>query len=186
MPLIQVAVRSVGELDPPARRGLTAAHALSWTGDVALLSKRDSAFLIGLGSFFGAHVAYLGTFASRRGPLHQADRGPAVAALALGGIAAPAMTWAVGRRKPSLRAPVAAYSTVLAALLATSGVVEGDRGAKEVLELGTALFLLSDSLLGLRTFVLRDDHAALDSAVMATYTVAQAFIAGGLVHLGDQ
>ena len=183
MPVLHASVRSVRGMEPGVRRGLTAAHALSWAGDLALLRKRKSAFLLGLGSFFGGHVAYLATFAGRRGPWRDADRRAPAAALALWGIAAPAMSWAASRRDPSMGVPVAAYSTVLAALLAASGIVEGDPGARRALQSGTALFLLSDSLLGLRMFVFSDEKPALDSAVMATYTLAQAVIAGGLAHL---
>jgi hypothetical protein len=52
---------------------------------------------------------------------------------------------------------------------------------------GTVLFLTSDTILGVREFVVREPSprtaALLDVAVMATYTTSQALIASGLAEL---
>ena len=77
----------------------------------------------GVGSFSGAHVAYIAAFlsvrglaAARTGPRHRGSR----VALGLWLSAAPLLSVAAGRRDPALRVPVAAYATILAAMFATS------------------------------------------------------------------
>ncbi len=95
------------------------------------------------------------------------------------------MTLAARRRVPELAVPVALYATALAALLASAGQLDASRhpeAAREVLA-GTALFVTSDTLLGARRFLLEGEHSHLESAVMATYTAAQALIAHGLIRL---
>lgn len=183
MPLLSACCH--GATTTSTERGLLAAHALSWGGDVALLASGERAFLTGLGSFFGAHLAYLATFAS-----HRARTGPqwnrsAKVALGVWAAAAPGMSLAARHRDPVLALPVALYATALAALLASAGQLDGSRdprAAREVLA-GTSLFLASDTLLGARTFLLTGDRRGLETAVMASYTVAQALIARGLTRL---
>ncbi|WP_256465280.1 lysoplasmalogenase family protein [Tsukamurella sp. PLM1] len=46
------------------------------------------------------------------------------------------------------------------------------------------MFLLSDSILGLRKFVLADPPAWLEGAVMATYCSAQFLLADGAARAG--
>src|SRR4051794_41543369 len=54
------------------RTGTVVAQAFSWAGDVALLGTSERSFLAGVGSFFGAHLAYIAAFLSVRG--EPADR----------------------------------------------------------------------------------------------------------------
>lgn len=93
-------------------RSTTTAQVFSWGGDVALLGSGERAFLTGVGSFFGAHVAYVAGFLSVRDPDPRWSdlRLP----LGLWLASAPVMAVAAGREDPTLRAPVAAYATVLA------------------------------------------------------------------------
>ena len=44
---------------------------------------------------------------------------------------------------------------------------------------GAGMFMLSDTLLGVRKFVLTDPPPALETAVMATYTTAQFLLSEG-------
>ncbi len=100
--------------------------------------------------------------------------------------AAPGMSLAARHRDPVLALPVALYATALAALLASAGQLDGSRdprAAREVLA-GTSL------LPGLGHAPGRPDVPArpatalgLESAVMASYTAAQALIARGLTRL---
>jgi len=81
-----------------------------------------------------------------------------------------------------------AYSTALATMFATTARLDpqlSTRGRKTV-QAGAALFLLSDTLLGVREFVLRRESPALERAVMATYTAGQGLIAAGSAHLATQ
>src|SRR3978361_317816 len=67
MPTLTIAMHRAEPRDALVRRGVTAAQAFSWGGDVALLANGETAFLGGVGSFLGAHLAYIGTFTARRG-----------------------------------------------------------------------------------------------------------------------
>lgn len=185
MPLLNAATRDAQGEDVFVRRGLTAAQAMSWAGDVALLGKSEPAFLGGLGSFFAAHLAYIATFAARRGRLEQTGTGGLKAAGLMWLTTAPVMTVAARRKDPALAAPVAGYATVLAAMFATGSTIDPSFSAtgRRLLQAGTALFLVSDSLLGAKEFVLGDDAPRVDAAVMATYTSSQLLIALGATHL---
>ncbi len=178
----------------PVRRATLAAQLLSGAGDVALLGHGDRAFLAGLGSFLGAHVAYTVGFISApsRDPRDRAS--PRGAWLAAGGFlaGAPVLGHAAGRTSPRLRAPVVAYAGVLCAMVAATSRLGGPPSARRRTTAGAALFLLSDGLLGAREFLLDGSDAVpvrrlLDVGVMVTYTAAQGLIAAGvtdLVHAG--
>lgn len=174
----------------PMRRSTATAQALSGVGDVALLGTGDGPFLTGVGGFLGAHVAYVRAFAAAGRPWSERDhRGGTKAAAGLFAVAAPLMGWAAGRKSPRLRGPVIAYAGVLSSMVATSTRLDdsADPRARRTVAAGTALFLTSDSILGLREFVVADPtprtRAALDVAVMATYTTAQALIASGVARI---
>lgn len=168
------------------RGGTVAAQAASGLGDIALLARgSEPAFLAGIGSFFGAHVAYTAAFASAGRPL--ADRsgtagvlGAAAAFAALG----PVMGRAAGRRSEALRVPVVAYAGALTTMFAASTRLSPDipRRARRRVVAGTALFLASDTILGAKKFLLADPSPLLEGAVMATYTAGQGLIAAGVAE----
>ena len=181
MPLLAAATRQA----PGASNAITAAQALSWGGDVALLGRGDRAFQAGLGSFLGAHLAYVTGFALRgdriTAPPSTGVKAAGVVLLTTG----PLMAFAAGRTDRDLVAPVAAYSTALAAMFAAASRLDpalSPRGRRAV-QLGAALFLVSDTLLGLQKFVLKREVPALETAVMATYTAGQGLMAAGATHL---
>ena len=167
------------------RRGTLAAHALSGAGDVALLGSGETAFLAGLGSFFGAHIAYVAAFASvGRAWSDHSHLGGVKAGAATFAVLGPALGWAAGRRSPALRGPVAAYAGILTSMFATSTRL-GDQvppAARGAVAVGTGTFLLSDATIGLRKFVLRTPQPRSDAVVMATYTAGQGLIAAGVAH----
>lgn len=162
-------------------RGVQAAQVASWQGDLALLGKSRSSFLAGVGAFFVAHVAYIGAFATRRDPdARLGDPGPRAGATAwLTG--APVMALAAGRKDPTMRMPIAAYSAILATMFATSTTLSPGlpASARRRIVAGTTLFLISDSLLGVQKFLRKEPSPALESGVMATYTTGQWLIAEG-------
>lgn len=165
-------------------RSTVAAQAFSWGGDVALLGSGDKAFLAGVGSFFAAHVAYIAGFASVRADRKDVDPKPLKAAAALFATSAPVMGLAARRKNPDLALPVVGYSAILATMFASSTALSSTvqpRARKTILA-GTSLFLLSDTLLGIQEFLLKEKHPALESAVMGTYAAGQALIAGGVAH----
>lgn len=164
------------------RAGTAAAQAFSWGGDVALLGTSERAFLTGVGSFFGAHVAYVAAFSSVRGERQDHDTGGLKVALGLWLTMAPLMSFAAGRKDPALRVPVAAYATILSGMFASSRMLDAalPQGARRTLQTGTALFLISDSVLAVQKFVLAEPQPVLESVVMTTYTAAQGLIATGV------
>jgi uncharacterized membrane protein YhhN len=182
MPLL---ARATARSAQGTTRALTAAQALSWGGDVALLGRGDRAFQAGLGSFLGAHLAYITGFALRgdrlTAPPSSGVKAAGVALLTTG----PLMALAAGRTDRKLAAPVAAYSTALAAMFAAASRLDPALSprARRAVQAGAALFLVSDTLLGVQKFVLRRELPALETAVMATYTAGQALLAGGSTHL---
>jgi uncharacterized membrane protein YhhN len=166
------------------RGGTVAAQALSGVGDVALLGKSETAFLAGVGGFFGAHVAYTTGFASAGQPRAEGSYGGVVGAASAFAALAPVMGWAAGRRSPKLRGPVVAYAGALITMFAASTRLNPElpQRARQRIVAGTALFLTSDTILGVRQFVLDEPPAWLDPLVMATYTAGQGLIAAGVVE----
>lgn len=162
-------------------RGVQTAQLFSWGGDVALLGKSERSFLSGVGSFFAAHLGYIGAFATARDPQAQlSDAGPKAGAAAWL-VTAPVMAVAAGRKDPALRMPIAAYAGILSSMFATSTMLRQSLppSARRRIMTGTGLFLLSDSLLGVQQFLRKEPAPALESAVMGTYTVGQFLIAEG-------
>jgi uncharacterized membrane protein YhhN len=166
------------------RTATVAAQAFSWGGDVALLGTSKRSFLNGVGSFFGAHVAYIVGFQSARGERKDYDTPGLKVALGLWLTATPLMSFAAGRKDPALRVPVAAYATILSGMFATSRMLDPalPQGARKALQAGTALFLISDGVLAVEKFLLTENRPVLGSLVMATYTTGQGLIAAGVAN----
>lgn len=142
----------------------------SWAGDVALMYSGETSFLVGLGAFLLANVAYIVLFArklrSRRMPVWSALY--AIWWLGLVLLLAP--------HTGSLLIPVAAYGLVLGtmAVLGTA--------CNAWIAVGGALFVLSDSILGINKFLpgLELSHASF--LIMLSYILAQGFIGFGVVR----
>jgi uncharacterized membrane protein YhhN len=188
-PLLMPALRTAFLEATPGRydrlkRTTATAEAFSWGGDVALLGSGDRAFLAGVGSFFGAHLAYITGFSSVRQRPLRLDSSGVKAAAGLFLTAAPVLGLAARRKSPELALPVVGYAGVLAAMFATSTMLDPtiDPRARRTIQAGTTLFLVSDSILAVQKFLLNKEHPALEAAVMATYTAGQGLIAGGVAH----
>jgi uncharacterized membrane protein YhhN len=164
------------EGNPAATCAFTlAALVLSLAGDVLLMVPRDL-FVVGLGAFLLAHVAYVGAF-NRTAPSLAAVLGAAAVVLVVGlpvfiriarGIAAS------GRRR--LLVPVAAYFVAIGAMV-VSAIVTGSRpdwdSTHAALAIaGALLFMASDALIGWGRFVRPVPRG--DVAVIVTYHLAQA------------
>jgi len=162
---------------PGFGRVLTA-QAFSYGGDLALMSPRREAFLAGTCSFLGAHIAYVSAFRRRSSVPLLASRGRR-RFLTGGAVLAGGMAVAAGREDRAMALPVAAYGATLAAMVASAAAVDRDRGRTQIL-VGASLFMLSDLLIGLGKFVLGDELAARDNAVMTTYVAAQWCISEGM------
>ncbi len=184
MPALATAFVGATEGKGTLAKGTAAAQAFSWGGDVALLGKGDNAFLAGLSSFFAGHLGYVAAFASARDRSNPLDNPGVKAAGALLLTTGPVMAFAAGRKEPKLRLPVAAYAGVLSSMFATSTMLDKQlpQSARRTIVAGTGLFLASDTILGTREFIVKNDSAALDGAVMATYTAGQGLIALGVAQ----
>jgi uncharacterized membrane protein YhhN len=166
-------------LHPAVRRAL-GAQTLSWGGDVALMSRDERAFLAGVASFLGAHLAYVGTFrALGSGSPRSSAAGRAV--LGVSSALVPGNAVAAARTDARFGVPVGVYGTVLAAMAATAATLPDSPGRSRI-RAGAALFLLSDSLIGVQMFLRDEPHPALESAVMATYTAGQWLISDGVLR----
>ena len=151
--------------DRPTQRALACGGA----GDVALLGGSDIAFTAGLASFLAGHLAWIVALRQRPGGGYLRAR-PALAAphLAAFGILN-AYLW---KRTGKDRIPVVIYSAALLAMALTALDSGSPRTAA-----GGALFLVSDALLAAEKF--GGLHLpAHEGLVMATYTGAQALLAG--------
>ncbi|MBA2281441.1 MAG: hypothetical protein H0W25_09445 [Acidimicrobiia bacterium] len=160
-----------------ARAALVAALVLSTAGDVFLMlpgrqpgTPGPNLFVLGLGSFLLAHVAYVVAFVAA---------GTEGAGLAAGAIAAVVIVATLGVRvvgatrrgdEPELAAPVAAYVVVIAAMVATAIGTTDPRAIT-----GAALFAASDSLIAWERFIRTQPWAPL--AIIVTYHLAQALLA---------
>ncbi|NGY06465.1 lysoplasmalogenase [Solimonas terrae] len=173
-PLTTILIGVLASLAPDSsyRDALLVALALSLLGDIALMFESNAAFLAGLGSFLLAHLLFMLAF------LHGVDRHvlPAWAWLFLAYGVALGMVL-VRRAEAALRGPVVVYALVLTGMALTAAMrwqtLGGATGSFALL--GAALFVLSDSALGIRKFVGR--YAGAQGLILSTYWAGIACIA---------
>ena len=143
----------------------------SWAGDVTLASPGDLGFLVGLGFFLLAHVAYIVLFLRK---LRMRRLRPvALVYLAWWVVLVVVLAPHLG----SLLVPVAVYGLVLGAMGAIG------LSCNRWIAIGGALFVVSDTLLGLNRFLPGFDLWQVDTTIMLTYLVAQGFIAFGAIRM---
>ncbi|MFJ8105035.1 lysoplasmalogenase [Streptomyces sp. NPDC096132] len=156
-----------------ARRGaprlLVAALLCGWGGDVLLLSDAEPAFLAGMACFAAGHVCYLVLFTRYGRPRVRATvLAPAYAAVL---VATLTLLWP--DLPPDLRAPVAAYSTLLTAMAYTAATRLGPLAGS-----GGVLFLLSDTLIATGVADWPQPPRP-DLWIMLTYAAAQFLLVRG-------
>lgn len=167
----------------PLRTSTLLAQAGGWAGDLFLMGDGPSNFMKGAGSFAVGHSAYISGFLAHRSAVRRP--GPKAVA-ALWATTAPGMAFGASRLDPKLGPAIAGYSGMLAGTLAAATQLDPalPRSARRLSVAGAALFMLSDSLLGTRKFVLKNPPPRLESAVMATYTAAQFLLSEGAARAG--
>ena len=163
----------------PLRTSTLTALAFGWGGDVALLGSGTKSFLAGTTSFGMGHVAYAAGFRSQRSSRSLPEAPGARVALALWALSAPALAVAAGRKEAALGPAVLGYSALLASMFATATNLEQSASAGRLSAVGAALFMASDTALGVRKFMLTEPPPSLERGVMATYTSAQFLLAQG-------
>jgi alkenylglycerophosphocholine/alkenylglycerophosphoethanolamine hydrolase len=159
------------------RRGEALAYGIvalvfSLLGDILIASVGSMGFLLGLGAFFVAHIAYLVLFLR---PLRQ-KRVPWFAVVFAIWLAV--LLAVLGPSVGGLLVPVAAYGLVVA--LSSAAAL----GVSRVTAIGAVLFLLSDTLLAFKMF-LGWLFYPIDFLVMILYIVGQGLIIFGVVSLGS-
>jgi uncharacterized membrane protein YhhN len=173
--LLIVTACLLGASDSTRGWWLLAALGLSLLGDIALLSDSDPRFVVGLGSFLVAHLAFVVAFAHLGMP--RADLGLVGLALVV------VMAGFVGRRVvpaaraeggPALAGAVAAYMTVIGAVAVTAWTT-----GHPLVALGATVFMVSDAVLALDRFVRARRFGSL--VVMVTYHVGQVLIVLGVL-----
>jgi len=144
------------------------AVAFSWGGDVLLGMPGDLGFLIGLGSFFLAHVTYTVLFIRRL----RIRRMPRLV-VALFGLWWVALLIVLSPHLGALLVPVAVYGLVLGAS-ATASLASTPWVAT-----GGVLFLVSDTILAFKLFFPGFSLWQADFIIMLLYLAAQGFIVFG-------
>jgi len=156
---------------------LIAALALSALGDAFLAHDGEKPFLGGLASFLVAHIAYVALFVMAGGGIEIIAVQPwrlVLPAIVIAGAGLLLM-----RLLPAvpgaLRVPVAAYVAAILAMMVAAATVPAP-----IVMIGAALFVASDAILAIQTFLLADGsrHRAWAApAVWILYYAAQAILA---------
>lgn len=148
----------------------TLAILFSWAGDVGIASPGDLSFLVALGFFLIAHVAYIVLFLRklrmRRVPIWSLAYFLWWVALVV--VLAPHIG--------PLLIPVAIYGLVLGGMGAIA------LSCNRLVAIGGVLFVASDTILGLGKFLPGFEPWQVDFLIMLTYIAAQGLIALGIVH----
>jgi uncharacterized membrane protein YhhN len=170
-------------VDSPLRASTLVAQAGGWGGDLALMAHGTKPFAIGSGSFAVGHAAYITGFLRNRSAT--ARPGPKAVG-ALWAVTAPGMVFGAYRQDKVLGPAIAGYSGMLAGTVAAATQLDPalPRSARRATLLGAGLFMLSDSVLGTRKFLLKNAPARVESVVMATYTAAQFLLSEGAARAG--
>lgn len=150
-------------------------------GDLLLALGGVRRFLAGVAAFGLGHLAYVGGLLWRSGELGF-DGLSLVETVVLGGLAgllASTELW-LAPRTGELRQPVRGY-VVLIGLMGVAAVLLPAHPGQGVLRLGAGLFVLSDLLLALQLFVVKDQglRRGLALALWPAYWTGQALIAWG-------
>ncbi len=142
----------------------------SWAGDVGISSSGDLSFLIALGFFLVAHVFYIVLFLRKLRKRRLSPWGLVYLAwwVALVAILAPHIG--------PLLIPVAIYGLVLGAMGAIA------LSCHRFIAIGGAVFVVSDTILGLREFLPGFELWQVHFVIMLSYLVAQGLIVFGIIR----
>lgn len=162
---------SLGPFESAYGRWILLGLCLSWWGDVLLIPKdRPKVFLLGIGSFLTAHLAYCAAFLGAGTSL--------VGLLLTASFALPAAFWLMRWLRPSLSGvfvhAVPVYGAVIAAMLVLAGSSSVALARPDLL-VGAALFAVSDISVARDRFV---EKSFINGAWgLPTYFAAQVVLA---------
>jgi uncharacterized membrane protein YhhN len=144
---------------------------LSLIGDVALLWASKTPFLIGLGAFLLAHLAYVIAFLGVA-----SFSWPVVLVAVAVGIATRSTVRAIWDGSKEVRGPALAYAAVISVMVVcAAATIGGPLPLAPFAAVGAALFYLSDSSLARNIFAKPIPHAAL--LTLGVYWLGQLGIA---------
>lgn len=130
---------SVGALTHRFGQAIFAGLALSFFGDLFLIGISERAFLLGLGSFLLAHIAYIVAFT-----IYGYDRKWAfVAAIPVIAITVIVAIWLAPHIPPDLVIPVRVYTIVISLMVIAAFGSKG-AGASTLVVAGALMFFVSD------------------------------------------
>ena len=135
---VALAIR-VGSLQSTYGRVILAGLVLSWFGDAFLIGQSQQMFLLGLGAFLLAHVAYVTAFLGRGMRI----RSVAAAVVPLLAIAIAISIWLRPYVPTELELPVRLYVTVISLMVISAIGTHGYKSSGLILA-GAVLFFLSD------------------------------------------
>ena len=142
---------SVGALQHRYGRILFIGLLLSFAGDMMLISVSQGIFLLGLGSFLLAHLAYITAFAT----LGLSRKWAMVSAVPVLLSAATATLWLTPYLAPYLIMPVHAYIGVISLMVIAAFSCKG-AGASTLVVAGALLFFVSDLSVAAQRIVVVD------------------------------
>lgn len=152
--------------------------ALGVIGDFFLSRPGQKAFLAGMAAFGLGHLAYSGGMAVRSAELGFVPLGPSDVLMICAVLALVLSTefW-LRPRTGALLWPVRVY-VALIALMALAAILLPDHPGRSALQLGAALFLVSDLLLAIRLFVVKGPfvRATLGALLWPAYVLGQLLI----------
>ncbi|ULQ52340.1 lysoplasmalogenase [Flavihumibacter fluvii] len=165
------------------RKWISAALLCSWLGDIFLMNEGETYFIAGLASFLVAHLCYIFFFMAIRRKNAQAGPWNIVILAALALYAGLFYFFLAPHLTPTLKLPVLVYALVIAAMFVMAFHAFNNKKSDAALWCitGAALFILSDSLLAINSFVQAFSGAGL--AIMGTYILAQLAIVLGAKQL---
>ena len=135
---VTLAIRQ-GALSSRYGRFVLTGLALSWCGDLFLISGSQTFFLAGLSAFLLAHVAYSAAFVT-----HGFQRvAIVVAAVPIAAVALLIWTWLAPTTPPELSLPVRAYIAVISIMVIFAYGTRAAGGSGYIVA-GATLFFLSD------------------------------------------
>lgn len=166
----------------PNRRAVFLALGFSWLGDVFLMQKGSTYFMAGLASFLAAHLFYASVFwkLSQQRPNGKWKTGWL---LGIGLYIAVFYGWLYTHLPAGLKIPVLLYSLAIGGMLLLAAHIRPvlKANAPRLLLLGALLFVISDSLLAINTFI--QPFQIANVAIMASYGLAQLLIIHSIARL---
>lgn len=162
-----------------APAGIVAGLALGAAGDFALSRPGTRWFLAGMVAFAAGHLGYAAAFLAGFGPVAAPGPGGWVVLAVVAVLVGSTEVW-LAPHTGHLRVPVRLYGLVIGAMTAAAVLLPEGAGQARM-QAGAALFLLSDLMLALRLFRLREAGARMVASrlLWPAYWGGQALILWG-------